>query len=144
MQAAKTAQSFIEKNLCGNTGLYASYRDGKRSDKAFLDDYAFYTATLIEMYNSTLDKSYLEKAERFCNETVRRFSDKQNGGFYLCKADDDELFMNPRETYDGAIPSGNSVMAYNFVRLYQITENEKYRELAEKQFEFLSDRKSVV
>lgn len=138
LQAAKTAQNFIEKNLCDNTRLYASYRDGKRSDKAFLDDYAFYTAALIEMYNSTLDKSYLEKAERFCNEAVRHFSDKQNGGFYLCEADNDELFMNPKETYDGAIPSGNSVMAYIFLRLYQITENDKYRKLAENQIVFLS------
>lgn len=138
LQAAKTAQNFIEKNLYGNTCLYASYRDGKRSDKAFLDDYAFCTAALIEMYNSTLDKSYLEKAERFCNEAVRHFSDKQNGGFYLCEADNDELFMNPKETYDGAVPSGNSVMAYNLVRLYQITENDKYRKLAENQIVFLS------
>lgn len=138
LQAAKNAQNFIEKNLCDNTRLYASYRGGKRSDKAFLDDYAFYTAALIEMYNSTLDKSYLEKAERFCNEAVRRFSDKQNSGFYLCEADNDELFMNSKETYDGAISSGNSVMAYNFVRLYQITENDKYRMLAENQIEFLS------
>ena len=138
LQAAKNAQNFIEKNLCDNTRLYTSYRDGKRSDKAFLDDYAFYTAALIEMYNSTLDKSWLKKAECFCNEAVRRFSDKQNGGFYLCEADNDELFMNPKETYDGAIPSGNSVMAYNFVRLYQITENNKYRMLAENQIEFLS------
>lgn len=138
LQSAKTAQNFIEKNLCDNTCLYASCRDAKHSDKAFLDDYAFYTAALIEMYNSTLDMSYLEKAERFCDEAASRFTDKQNGGFYLCEADNDELFMNPKEVYDGAIPSGNSVMAYIFVRLYQITENDKYRKLAENQVEFLS------
>ena len=50
--------------------------------------------------------------------------------------------MNPKETYDGAIPSGNSVMAYNFVRLHQLTENEKYHELAEKQIAFLSSQAS--
>ena len=50
--------------------------------------------------------------------------------------------MNPKEVYDGAIPSGNSVMAYNFVRLYQLTENEKYREFAEKQIAFLSSQAS--
>ena len=142
LQTAKRAQDFIENNLCGGTQLYASYRDDKCSANAFLDDYAFYTAALIEMYNSTLDNAFLEKAECFCYETVRRFADKQNGGFYLCEAEDTELFMNPKETYDGAIPSGNSVMAYNFVRLYQLTENEKYRELAEKQFGFLSSQAS--
>lgn len=46
--------------------------------------------------------------------------------------------MNPKETYGEAIPSGNAVMAYNFVRLFQFTENEKYRKLTEKQFEFFS------
>lgn len=67
---------------------------------------------------------------------MKRFAD-ENGGFFLCESENAELFMNPKETYDGAIPSGNSVMAYNFVRLYQLTEDEKYKELAEKQFAFL-------
>ncbi len=137
LQAAKNAQQFLEQNLCEGLQLHTSYRDGKRSDKAFLDDYAYYVSALIELYNSTLDSSYLTKAEEFCGEAVKRFTD-ENGGFFLCEADNSELFMNPKETYDGAIPSGNSVMAYNFVRLCQLTENEKYRELAKKQIAFLS------
>lgn len=138
LQAAQYAERFIEQNLCNGLQLFTSWRDGKRSEKSFLDDYAFYIASLMELYNSTLDKSYLEKAERFCDEAVRRFADCQNGGFYLCEADHTELFMNPKETYDGAIPSGNAVMAYNFVRLYQLTEKEKYCVLAEQQLAFLS------
>ncbi len=104
------------------------------------DDYAFYISALIELYNSTLDKAYLEKAEQFCNEAIKRFLDKNYGGFYLSESNHTELFMNPKEVYDGAIPSGNSVMTYNFVRLYQLTENEKYHELAEKQIAFLSSQ----
>ena len=138
LNAAINAEKFMAKNLCENVQLYSRYRDGIRSDTAFLDDYAYYVAALIEQYNSTLNVSYLKKAEQFCDEAVRLFSDKKNGGFYLSKADSTELFMNPKEIYDGAIPSGNSVMAYDFVRLYQLTENEKYCELAEKQIEFLS------
>ena len=137
---AQKSISFIEKNLCDNMLLYTSFRDGRRSEYGFLDDYAYYTAALIEMYNSTLIASYLERAEAFCNEAVNRFADSENGGFYLSQADDSDLIMNPKETYDGAVPSGNSVMAYNFVRLYQITENNLYRELAEKQIEYMSCR----
>lgn len=48
--------------------------------------------------------------------------------------------MNPKESYDGAVPSGNSVMTYNAVRLYQITEKEVYREIAEKQIQYMSAR----
>lgn len=138
LQAAQNAERFIEQNLCDGLQLFTSWRDGKRSEKSFLDDYAFYIASLIELYNSTLEKAYLEKAERFCDEAVRRFADCQSGGFYLCEASHTELFLNPRETYDGAIPSGNAVMAYNFVRLYQLTDKEKYCFLAEKQLAFLS------
>ncbi len=140
LNAAINAQKFIEDHLCDGEQLYTSFRDGKRSDNGFLDDYAYYIAALIELYNSTLDSNFLEKAERLCEEAVQRFLDNENGGFYLSESVNVELFMNPKETYDGAIPSGNSIMAYNFVRLYQLTENEKYRELAEKQLEFLSSQ----
>lgn len=140
LNTAINAQKFIEKNLCDSLQLYTSWRNGTHSDTAFLDDYAYYTAALTELYNSTLNSIYIEKAEQFCNESVELFSDKKNGGFYLAKSDDTELFINPKEVYDGAVPSGNSVMAYNFVRLYQLTENEKYCNLAEKQIAFLSSQ----
>lgn len=137
LKTARNAQQFFEQNLCNDLQLYTSFRDGKRSDKAFLDDYAYYVSALIELYNSTLDRDYLNKAELFCSEAVKRFA-AENGGFFLCQSDNSELFMNPKEVYDGAIPSGNSVMAYNFVRLYQLTEDDKYREFTEKQLAFLS------
>ncbi|MDE6666371.1 MAG: hypothetical protein K2K14_09350 [Ruminococcus sp.] len=87
-----------------------------------------------------MDVGYLEKAEQICTEAVKRFYDHKNCGFYLLESANTELFMNPKETYDGVIPSGNSIMEYNFVRLYQLTENEKYREFTEKQLEFLSSQ----
>ncbi|MDE7222586.1 MAG: thioredoxin domain-containing protein [Acetatifactor sp.] len=138
LQAAIRAQLFIEENLSEDLQLYTSWRGGKASENSFLDDYGFYAAALTEMYHSTLDREYLEKAERFCKEAVKRFADEKNGGFFLSDADDTELFMNPKESYDGAIPSGNSVMTYIFVRLYQLTEKEEYRELAEKQIHYMS------
>lgn len=138
LQAAVSAQTFLEENLSEGLRLSTSWRDGKASEKGFLDDYGFYVAALTELYHSTLDRAYLEKAERLCGEAVRRFADEKNGGFYLADLDDTELFMNPKESYDGAIPSANSVMAYNLVRLYQLTGKEEYGELAEKQLRYMS------
>lgn len=138
LNAAVRAQRFIEENMCAGLKLHTSWRGGIRSDSSVLDDYAFYIAALIELYNSTLDKRYREKAENFCSETVKRFYDNKNGGFYLSNSDNAELFMNPKEIYDGAIPSGNSVMAYNLVRLYHLTESAEYSVLAEKQLAFMA------
>ncbi|MBR1752171.1 MAG: thioredoxin domain-containing protein [Ruminococcus sp.] len=135
LRSAENAQSFIEKNMSDGTDLYSSFREGRRSEQAFLDDYAYYTAALIELYNSTLNRRYIGLAEKLCDETVKRFADK-NGGFNMCEIT--ELFTDPKELYDGALPSGNSVMAYDLVRLYQLTENEMYRAAAEKQIVFMS------
>ncbi len=138
LNAAQKSQEFIEKNMSDGQKLFTSFRDGKCSKNAFLDDYAFYVTALIELYSSTLDKNYLEQAEIFCKETITQFMDNKNGGFYLSNPNSTELFINPKETYDGAIPSGNSVMAYNFVRLHQITEKDEYKELLKKQITFMS------
>lgn len=136
LNAAKKAQAFLEQNLSDGMQLFTSWREGTHTDKAFLEDYAFYVAALTELYHSTLDKSYLELAERFCEEAVQRFAAQDGNGFCMC--DSTELFMNPKETHDGAIPSGNAVMAYNFVRLYQLTDKEQYQTLAEKHLQFLA------
>ncbi len=140
LYTAQKSQEFIEKNMSAGLRLYTSFRDGKCSKHAFLDDYAFYVAALTELYNSTLNENYLEMAQKFCKETIKLFMDDKNGGFYLSDPNNTDLFINPKETYDGAIPSGNSVMAYNLVRLYQITEKNEYKELFEKQITFMSAR----
>lgn len=137
LYAAMKAQTYIEKNLCSGTALFTSCRHGHHSGHAVLDDYACYTFALTELYKSSLEESYLTKAERICRETVHQFLDETNGGFYLNPADSAELFINPMETYDGAIPSGNSVMAFNLVRLYQLTGKEHYREDAQRQLSFV-------
>ncbi len=137
LERAADGQLFIERNLCENSTLYTSWCNGRHSENSVLDDYAFYTAALMELYHSTLDREYLKKAEQFFLEAVRRFVDENAGGFYLSDRGSTELFMNPKETYDGAVPSGNSVMAYNAVRLYQLTQREEYRELAERQSAYM-------
>lgn len=137
LDVAKGAQVFIEKNLCEGKQIYTSTRNGKHSEKGFLNDYAFYITALIELYNSTLDEMYLKKAEEFLLETVRRFADSENNGYCFSEIGSSGLFINPKEIYDQAIPSGNSVMAYNFVRLYQLTQKDIYKEYAKRQFEFM-------
>lgn len=138
LQAAMDAQEFIERNLSEGLRLFTSWREGKHAEHGFLDDYVFYAAALTELYHSTLNKEYLEKAEQFCLEAAERFADKKNGGFYLSDSKSTELFMNPKESYDGAIPSGNSVMLYVLVRLHQLTEKVNYQELVQKQMQYLS------
>ena len=137
LQAAEIAEMFISTNLCENGTLYVSYRDGKRGSKGFLDDYAFYIFALIGLYEATLNNNYLIKARQFCDSSIN-FYDETNGGFYIYGKENEQLIINPKETYDGAIPSGNSVMAYNLVKVFNITKDDKYGDWAEEQLKFVS------
>ncbi len=136
--AAERAQQFIENRLvCGDI-LYAGCRGHACSVKGFLDDYAYYCAALLGLYGATGRTDYLERAEQVCRESGRQFADGEYGGYFLYGAENEGLIMRPKETYDGALPSGNSVMAYCLVQLRRFTEKEEYERLAERQFAFLS------
>lgn len=138
LDAAKRAQRFLEEHMTEGEKLFVSYRNGKRAGAGFLDDYAFYAAALLGLYEATSDKAYLQKAETACREAKEQFTDTGSGGFTLSGKENETLVWNPKETYDGAIPSGNSVMAYNLVRLSQLTGEKEWEQAAVRQLEFLS------
>ena len=138
LDVAVKPQRFMQENLCDGAKVFTSYSRGKRSETSFLDDHAYYAAGLLGLYDATLDTHYLDLAESVCREVTATFSDTENGGFFLCAQNSTELFTNPKETYDGALPSGNSVMAYDLVRLHNITGKAEYGDAAEKQLRFMS------
>ncbi len=138
LDAAKRADQFIWSNLWAGDTLHVSFRANRRGAKGFLDDYAACLYAQLALYGATLEKAYLERAARLCQETLTQFLDKQNGGFYLYGEEHEALILRPKETYDGAMPSGNALMAWNLVRLSQLVSEKTYGPLAERQLDFLS------
>ena len=141
LSAAQNAHGFIQKNLCEDNTLYVSFYMEKRGARGFLDDYAAYIFAQLSLYRATLDCEYLDCAKKMCDKVVSDFGDN-TGGFYLYGNDQEELILRPKETYDGAIPSGNSLMSYNLVRLALITDEDKYKNAAQRQLDFLAQSAS--
>ena len=137
LEAAKRADRFLAENLMEGDALYVSYRKGNRGVKGFLDDYAAYLFAQLAFYGATLETKYLERAKRLYQEANRQFRD-ENSGYFLYGADNESLILRPKEAYDGAIPSGNSLMAWNLVRLAQLTGEEEYQQEAQQQLDFLA------
>ena len=138
LNAAETAWKFIEEKLCEKDVLYVSYRQGQHSGKGFLDDYANQAFALLALYGATLEKKYLKRARQFCKKAVADFYDEEQGGFFLYGQDNEQLILRPKETYDGAVFSGNSAMAYNLVQLYLLTGEKQYEDRALRQLQFMS------
>ncbi len=140
LEIAQKAQTFIERELSEEDTLFVSYREGRTSGKAFLDDYAYYCFALLSLYEATLKKEYLVRASVFCRKAVGDFLDEERGGFFLSNVGNEQLIFNPKDSYDGAMPSGNSVMASCLLRLSYLTGEEYYKALSEKQLAFMSGR----
>ena len=141
LSAAQNADGFIQKHLCEGGTLYVSFHMEKRGVRGFLDDYSAYIFANLSLYRATLDSEYLNRAKNLCDKVIADFGDSA-GGFYLYGNGHEELILRPKETYDGAIPSGNSLMAYDLVRLSVLTDEEKYKREAKRQIEFLAQSAS--
>ena len=138
LDAAKQADQFLWAHLWKDGVLHVSFRAGRRGAKGFLDDYAASIFAQLALYGATLEEAYLVRAEQLCQDVRSKFQDTGNGGFYLYGAENEPLILRPKETYDGAMPSGNSLMAWNLVRLSQLVSEEIYGPLAERQLDFLA------
>jgi uncharacterized protein YyaL (SSP411 family) len=137
-EAAARAVSFVRNRLMNEEGrLLARYRDGEAAYLGYVDDYAFFIWALIEMYETTFATEYLELAVRLQNEMIRLFWDEANGGFFMYGIDAEKLITRPKEVYDGAMPSGNSVAALNLLRLARMTGDPNIDEIASRHLEAL-------
>jgi uncharacterized protein YyaL (SSP411 family) len=131
--AAKKSADFILTNLRSKGRLLHSWREGKSHILATLEDYAFLINGLLDLYEVNFEEEYFNEAKTLAQEMLILFGDKQ-GGFFLTGNDAPELIIRPKEIYDGAMPSGNSVAAYLLNRLYLMTSEAKWSELSNKLF----------
>lgn len=116
--AAQKAESFLWTKLRQEDGrLLARYRDGEAAYPGYVDDYAFLIWGLLELYEATYDSDYLQKASGLAHDMLDLFWDPEKGGLFFYGHDAEQLLMRMKETYDGAMPSGNSVAAYSLQRL---------------------------
>ena len=136
IKAAEAAYGFIQRNLVRGDGrLLARYRDGESAFPAYLDDYAFLVWGLIELYRATFKTGYLKRALELNRDMLDLFWDEREGGLFLYGEDSEQLIMRPKEVYDGALPSGNSVALYNMLRLSRMTGDTQIEERARQVME---------
>jgi uncharacterized protein YyaL (SSP411 family) len=121
-----------EKLMDSKGRLLARYREGEAAHLAYLDDYAFLLMALIEVYEATCKEIYLQQAVTLASDMRELFGDSTEGGFYFYGNDGEELITRPKEIYDGAIPSGNSVAALALQKLADITDDRSFSEIAEQ------------
>lgn len=133
-EVAKQAADFILAEMRGKDGrLLKRYRNGVAGLPAHLDDYAFFSWGLLELYEATFEIRYLEAALAFSHHIQTDFADS-SGGYFLTGSGSEDLIVRPKSMNDGALPAGNSVAALNAMRLAGMTGDSQWAENARNLF----------
>lgn len=124
---AVKAADFVLKKLTGADGrLLKRYRQGEAGLTAHLEDYVFMIRGLLDVYETTFEVRYLEKAIAFQAIADEFFWDSEKGGYFTVATDAEQMIVRAKKLYGGAIPSGNSLAIGNLSRLYRMTGRPGY------------------
>ncbi len=125
-EAVRCAE-FVLTHLRDERGrLLRSWRNGTAGRPGFADDYAVMASACLTLYETTFELRWFEEAGALAGELLRLFHDDERGGFFQTGSDAEALVLRPKELYDNATPSGNSVAADVLLRLALFTGDAAY------------------
>jgi hypothetical protein len=137
---AERAADFVLKNSRKDGRLLRSFKDRAARHNAYLDDYAFLIAGLIDLYETTFHPRWLQEAVSLQTVLDEHYRDSANGGFFMTSDDHEALLAREKPADDGAEPSGNSIALMNLLRLHELTLQDGYRSAAQKSLEGFGER----
>jgi hypothetical protein len=129
-QAARAAD-FVLDRMRERGRLLRSYSEGRARHDAYLEDYAFLIAGLVDLYEADSSPRWLEQAIALDRMLEQHFEDKSAGGYFTTSDDHKPLLARAKPAYDNAEPSGNAVQALNLLRLHELTGDDAYRRRAD-------------
>jgi len=133
--SARRSLEFIRGRMWRGGRLLATYKDGRAHLNAYLDDYAYLIAALLELLQDEYRAEDLEFAESLADVLLEQFEDREAGGFYFTARDHEQLIHRPKPGHDNAMASGNGMAAYALHRLAALTGEARYASAAERTLE---------
>lgn len=134
LQAAVNAAEFVwDKNYRGDGTLYRAHFNGSSSIEASQPDYAFMAEAMLALYDATGEQRWIDRVEILTKTMLEKFWDQEHGGFFIgeATASGAPLPSRPKDLFDSATPTGNSVALRVFTKLWYRTGDLKHREYAE-------------
>jgi uncharacterized protein YyaL (SSP411 family) len=139
LRSAQRAADFVLDQMRSAGRLSRVFVNGRAAGPAFLEDYAFLIAGLIDLYEADADPRWLREAIALQAVLDRDYLDTTGGGYWKTSHDQERLLAREKPNRDGAVPAGNSVAAMNLLRLEAFTSDPRYRERAALLFSAFND-----
>ncbi|MDW0329641.1 MAG: thioredoxin domain-containing protein [Nitrososphaeraceae archaeon] len=138
LESAQKTVSFIENNLSKNGNRLDRVFNNVSKISGYLDDYAFYTEALINLFSVDSKSYYLQRAIDYTTSMIDHFWDNETNDFFFTPDDNEKLIVRTKNHYDLAIPSGNSVAVSNLIKLYYYTQNQEFLSKADHMIQRMS------
>lgn len=126
-EALQIAQ-FIEQNLMDGQRCFRSFKTTRSHTEGFLEDYAHLLQAWLSLYTCTFDESWVHKATATCEHVIREFRDPADGYFFFTSSNGEPLISRKKDLFDNVIPSPNSVMARNLLRLGVLLDRDEWKQ----------------
>lgn len=122
--------NFLKNNMTVSGKLWHSFKNGKASITAFLEDYASVSEGYLALYQITFDEQWLSEAHTLIDYAIANFFDPSDGFFYFTDQNGEALIARKKELLDNVIPSSNSMMAHSLYFLGLLLDRSDYLEMA--------------
>ena len=132
LNAAKNCISFIEKNLFVDDNLLRTYKNGNAKINGYLEDYSYFINALLDVFEIEPNQKYLKLALKLGTHLIDHFWDSENNSFFMTSDDHEKLIIRPKSNYDLSLPSGNSVSSFVMLRLYHLSQEQSFLNIAIK------------
>ncbi|MDX2473631.1 MAG: thioredoxin domain-containing protein [Candidatus Krumholzibacteria bacterium] len=126
LDGARRAADFLLSTHRREDGtLWRASNSGRVSGEGILDDYAFLTDGLLELYQVSGETKYLAAARELTDHAREDFK-RDGAGFYMASTRADAPLGRTVDYFDSVIPSGNAIMFRNLVKLAALTGETVY------------------
>ena len=131
LEACEKSAEFVLTTLSQDNGLLLrTYRSGKSHLNAYLEDYSYFIAGLIGLYEANFEPRWLTEAERLAHIMIDQFEDDAGDGFFFTGKAHETLIVQSKSAYDGATPSGASMAIHSLLRLAKHLDNSEFHDKA--------------
>lgn len=132
LAAAENCIKFIQEKLLKNDQLLRTYKNGLAKIPGYLEDYAFFVNSLLDVFEIKPDSEYLELAKTLSTHLIEHFWDSKQNCFFMTADNHENLIIRPKSNHDLSLPSGNSVAANALLRLYHLTQEKEFLDISTK------------
>jgi uncharacterized protein YyaL (SSP411 family) len=124
--AAVRNAEFLLGGMRRDGRLLRTWKAGQARLKGYLEDYAMVAAALVDVYEATFERRWLDAARGLADDMLRLFWDDTLEGFYDTGHDHERLIVRPRNLFDNAVPSGSSVAIETLLRVAVLTGEARF------------------